>query len=318
MLQHTDAQFDEVLTKRAVALLEDRTDFAVVNGAIPMIPTTVFNGNYKVWKAADFRRRNIEKRANGAEFKRVNIGVEEKSFSCEQEGYEIPVADRNRLENEMEDTTAKMVEDAYAQFDIRLAEKLTVANFKYHKQGNATADKGAGKFVKWDLAGSNPIADIKAFKAEIKERLGVNPDSLLITEDVYTALTENATILARLRTDADKEITTAKLAQFFGLDNIYVMAGAETKSAEGQDAEIGAIQSNVALLYYKGKVAGATAPSAVKCFYNTNTYGAGTNGIIIQTYREEKITADIARVVQDFTIVVSMADGATLLTNVIG
>ena len=123
MLQHTDAQFDEVLTKRAVALLEDRTDFAVVNGAIPMIPTTVFNGNYKVWKAADFRRRNIEKRANGAEFKRVNIGVEEKSFSCEQEGYEIPVADRNRLENEMEDTTAKMVEDAYAQFDIRLAEK---------------------------------------------------------------------------------------------------------------------------------------------------------------------------------------------------
>ena len=61
MLQHTDAQFDEVLTKRAVALLEDRTDFAVVNGAIPMIPTTVFNGNYKVWKAADFRRRNIEK-----------------------------------------------------------------------------------------------------------------------------------------------------------------------------------------------------------------------------------------------------------------
>lgn len=316
MLQHTDAQFDEVLTKRAVALLEDRTDFAVVNGAIPMIPTTVFNGNYKVWKAADFRRRNIEKRANGAEFKRVNLGVEEKTFSCEQEGYEIPVADRNRLEGEMEDTTAKMVEDAYAQFDIRLAEKLTATNFPHVYQGNATAQ--AGKFIKWDLAGSNPIADIKKYKAEIKKRLGVNPDSLLITEDVYIALTENATILARLRTDADKEITTAKLAQFFGLDNIYVMAGAETTTADGQAPEIGAIKSKVALLYYKGKIAGATNPSAVKCFYNTNTYGAGSNGIIIQTYREEKITADVARVVQDFTIVVSMADGAILLTDVIG
>lgn len=317
MIQHTDAQFDEVLTKRAVALLEDRADFAVVNGAIPMIPTTVFNGNYKVWKAADFRRRNIEKRANGTEFKRVNLGVEEKTFSCEQEGYEIPVADRNRLENEMEDTTAKMVEDAYAQFDIRLAEKLVAANFPHAHQGAATAT--AGKFVKWDVANSNPIADIKKYKAEIKKRLGVNPDSLLITEDVYTALTENATILARLRTDADKEITAAKLAQFFGLDNIYVMAGAETTTADGQDEqEIGDIKSNVALLYYKGKVAGATNPSAVKCFYNTNTYGAGTNGIIIQTYREEKITADVARVVQDFTIVVSMADGAILLTDVIG
>lgn len=312
MIQHTDAQFDEVLTKRAIALMEGREDFAVVNGAIPMIPTTVFNGNYKVWSASDFRRRNVEKRASGTEFKRVNLGVKEKQFSCEQEGYEIPIADRNRLENEMEDTTAKMVEDAYANFDIRLAEKLTSANFSNNKVG--TTD-----FVKWDASNSNPIADIKKFKAEIKLALGVNPDSLLITEDVYTALTENATILARLRTDADKEITLEKLAKFFGLDNIYVMAGAETKTADGQDEqEIGLIKSNVALLYYKGKVAGATNPSAVKCFYNTNTYGAGTNGIIIQTYREERITADVARVVQDFTIVVSMPEGAILLTSVIG
>lgn len=312
MIQHTDAQFDEVLTKRAIALMEGREDFAVVNGAIPMIPTTVFNGNYKVWKASDFRRRNIEKRASGTEFKRVNLGVEEKQFACEQEGYEIPVADRNRLEGEMEDTTAKMVEDAYAQFDIRLAEKLTSANFTHNYVG------GTG-FTKWDTANSNPIADIKKFKREIKGRLGVNPDSLLITEDVYVALTENATILARLRTDADKEITLEKLAKFFGLDNIYVMAGAKTTSADGQATQtIGDIASDVALLYYKGRVAGATNPSAVKCFYNTNTYGAGTNGIIIQTYREERITADVARVIQDFTIVVSMADGAILLTDVIG
>lgn len=318
MLQHTDAQFDEVLTKRAIALLEDRADFAVVNGAIPMIPTTVFNGNYKVWKASDFRRRNVEKRANGTEFKRVNIGVEEKQFACEQEGYEIAIADRNRLEGEMDDTTAKMVEDAYAQFDIRLKEKLTVANFAHNHVG-VGADPTAVQFLQWDKAGSNPIADIKKYKAEIKARLGVNPDTLLVTEDVYTALTENATILARLRTDADKDITAEKLAKFFGLDNLYVMAGSETKTADGQDAqEIGHIADGLALLYYKGKTAGATNPSAVKCFYNTNTYGAGTNGIIIQTYREEKITADVARVVQDFTIVVSMADGAILLTNVIG
>ena len=317
MITHTDAQFDEVLTKRAVALLEDRTDFAVVNGAIPMIPTTAYNGNYKVWKAADFRRRNVEKRANGTEFKRVNLGVEERTFACQQEGYEIPVADRNRLENEMEDTTAKMVEDAYAQFDIRLAEKLNDTFFPHAKAGTA-AGTGDNEFIKWDGASSNPIKDIKKFKAEIKARLGVNPDTLLVTEDVYTALTENATILARLRTDADKEINAAKLAQFFGLDNVYVMAGAETTTAEGQDEqEIGAIAGGKALLYYKGRVAGAANPSAVKCFYNTNTYGAGSKGIIIQTYREEKITADVARVVQDFDIVVAMADGAILLKDVI-
>lgn len=318
MINHTDAQFDEVLTKRAVALLEDRADFAVVNGAIPMIPTEVYNGNYKVWNAADFRRRNIAKRANGTEFKRVNLGVKEVAFSCEQEGYEIPVADRNRLVGEMEDTTAKMVEDAYAQFDIRLAEKMTDTYFPHAKTGTANGT-GDNEFIKWDLAASNPIANIKAFKAEIKNRLGVEPDSLLVSEDVYTALTENATILARLRTDADKDITAEKLAKFFGLRNLYVMAGAATSTADGQaDQDIELIKTGVALLYYRGTVDGATNPSAVKCFYNTNTYGAGTKGIIIQTYREEKITADVARVIQDFTIVVAMADGAILLKDVIG
>ena len=48
---------------------------------------------------------------------------------------------------------------------------------------------------------------IKKMKLEIKHALGVNPDSLLITEDIFNALTENATILARLRCDADKELT---------------------------------------------------------------------------------------------------------------
>lgn len=318
MIQHTDAQFDETLTKRAIALLEGREDFAVVNGAIPMIPTEVFNGNYKVWSASDFRRRNIEKRAQGTEFKRVNIGVAEKSFKCEQEGYEIPIPDRNRLANEAEDTSLKMVEDAYAQFDIRLAEKLVSGNFSKVKTGVASSPS-TNQFIKWNQAGSNPIADIKAMKLEIKHALGVNPDSLLITEDIYNALTENATILARLRTDADKDINAQKLAQFFGLKNVYIMAGCKTTTEDGQATQtIGTIATaGTALLYYKGDVAGATTPSTIKCFYNTNTYGAGSNGIIIQTYREEKITSDIIRVVQDFTVVVSMEEGGVLLTSVL-
>ena len=318
MLQHTDAQFDEVLTKRALALLEDRTDFAVASqGAIPMIPTEVYNGNYKVWKAADFRRRNVEKRANGTEFKRVNIGVEDKSFSCDEEGYEIPVADRNRLPMEMEDTTAKMVEDGYAQFDIRLAEKLTTTIFTEYRTGVASAPN-ASQFIQWNKDGATPITDVKKYKKVIKQKLGVDPDSLLISEDTFTALTENAQILARLSTAADKEVTKEKLATFFGLKNIYVMASAQTTTADGQDTQtIGDIAPDRALLYYRGTTDGALIPSTVKCFYNTANYGAGSNGIIIQTYREEKITSDIARIVQDFTVEVSMPEGGLLLDDVL-
>lgn len=318
MLQHTDAQFDEVLTKRALALLEDKSDFAVASqGAIPMIPTEVYNGTYKVWKAADFRRRNVEKRANGAEFKRVNLGVEDKSFSCVEEGYEVPVADRNRLPMEMEDTTAKMVEDGFAQFDIRLAEKMTTSVFTEYRTGHATTADST-HFIQWNKAAATPITDIKAYKKVIKQKLGVEPDSLLISEDTFTALTENAQILARMSSYTDKDVTKEKLAMFFGLKNIYVMASAQTTTADGQATQtVGGIAPDRALLYYRGTTDGALIPSTVKCFYNTANYGAGSNGIIIQTYREEKITSDIARIVQDFVVEVSMPEGGLLLDDVL-
>ena len=75
MLEHTDVQFDEVLTKKAIALLEDRDDFVVANGAIPMIYTDKFNGNYKKYKDADMRRRGIALRAGGEEFKKFTLGL---------------------------------------------------------------------------------------------------------------------------------------------------------------------------------------------------------------------------------------------------
>lgn len=305
MIPHTEAIFDEVLTKRAVALLEDREDFAVMNGAIPLIPTGgAFLGNYKVWKASDFRRRNIVRRASGTDFHRADLGLEPKAFRLEQMGYEIAIDDRENLPGEMEATSAKMVEDAYANLDIELNNMLNTTNFTNY---TAVANK-------WNTANGTPIKDVENAKQAVKGRLGVAPDSMLISEDVFVTLKNNAEILARLRTDADKIITLEKLAGFFGLKNIYVMAGTETTTAEGQATQaIGNISSGKCLVYFKGGE-GVTAPSAIKCFYNDNE----TKGMaIIETYRDNFKRSDIVRVVQDFDIVIAMVDGAQLLTTVL-
>lgn len=305
MIPHTEALFDEVLTKRAIALLEDREDFAVMNGAIPMLPTGgALLGNYKVWKASDFRRRNIVRRASGTDFKRANLGLENKSFRLEQMGYEIAIDDRDVIPGQLEDTSAKMVEDAYANLDIELAGLLNTTNFTNH----------TAVTTPWSSASSTPIEDVqKAIKA-VKGRLGVAPNSMLITEDVWYALLNNAEILARMKTTADKIITKEIIANFFGLKNLYVMAGTETTTADGQATQtIGDIASKKCLIYFKGE-AGVLSPSAVKCFYNDNE----TRGMaIIETYRDNFKRADIVRVVQDFDIVVTMVDGAQLLTGVL-
>lgn len=319
-LQHTDAQFDEILTKKAVALYEDRMDFAVAGqGAIPMIPTPVINGSYKKWKASDFRRRNVEKRASGTDFKRINLDLEDVAYSCKEQGFESAIDDRdaNQIENAFEDMAMKMVEDGFAQFDIELTANLVSSVFTNYKTGHATTADST-HFVQWSEATSTPIDDIDAYKVLIKGQLGVNPDSLLLTEDVFLALKKNAQIIARMSTSADKIVTLEKLKTFFGIPNIYVMAGTQTTTADGQATQtIADIATDTALLYYRGSNDSALTPSAIKCFYNTSNSGSGTNGIILETYRDNQKRSDVARLVQDFTIKATMPEGALLLVDVL-
>ena len=319
-LQHTEAQFDEVLTKKAVALYEDELDFAVAGqGAIPMIPTTAIVGTYKKWTAADFRRRNVEKRASGTDFKRINLGLEDVAYKCEEQGYEFALDDRDagQVEGAFEDAAMKMMEDGFANLDIVLATSMTSSIFTNYKTGHAsTAD--TAHFIQWSEATSTPIDDIDKYKAAIKGQLGTNPDSLLLSEDVFLALKKNAQILARMSSYTDKIVTIEKLKEFFGLKNIYVMAGTYTSTADGQATQtIADIATDVALLYFRGVNDSAFSPSAVKCFYNTSNNGGATKGMTLETYRDNQKRSDVARLVQDFAIKATMPEGAMLLLDVL-
>ena len=321
-LVNTDAQYNEVYTKKAVALLEDKSDFAVVSqGAIPMTPVTQYVATYKMYKASDFRRRYIEKRASGADWKRINLQLKDISFTCEQRGYEKAVDDRHaaQTQNLLENVAMKQVEDGYAEFDIDFASMLTTTNFPTYLTGVASGAQAEGtSVIKWsDKTNSTPIDDIIYAKTVIKNKIGVEPDSLAISEDVYNKLRRNAQILALMSSYADKRITIEKLKEFFELDNIYVMKGAKTSTNEGQSTQTGTnISTGDALLYYRGR-GGTEDAATIQVFYNINTYGAGSNGIIIQTYRDENRSSDVSRVIQDFTTVVSMADGGLLFDSIL-
>ena len=317
-LGHVEAQYDEVLTKEAYGLLQDRMDFAVAQGAIPQVFTTKKNGNFKQFTAADFRRRNAEKRIGGTEFKQVNTHLEDKSYACVQFGYEENVDDDDRVDNHMEQLAEKMMEDGLATFDLALSAKLVAGKFGTDFTGQASgAAYASNQFNKWSTAGATPITDIKEMKRVVKAKIGVNPDSLIIGEDVLNALTENAQILARLRNDADKDVTTATLAKLFGLKNVYVVASAQTTTNQGQATQtMGAIISDVALLYYRGAGNNEFSPATIKCYCYAK-YGSATKGVFIETYRKPAITSDCIRLRQYFTVEIQMAEGGLLLADVI-
>lgn len=306
---HTNVQFDEVLTKKAVALLEDRSDF-ICGQAVPMIGTPATTGNYKIYKNSDFRRNGFEKTAGGAHAKRNHLNLDSKTYSCQEYKSEFAIYDRDRIEGAEVDHAMALMEDGLRTFDLKLASLMTTGVFGADKAG--TTD-----FVKWSDSTSNPVKDIDNYKAEIKGKLGVNPDSLIITRDVFNALKNNAHIIGLLKTTEDKKLTAEKIAYFFELKNVYIMDAVQTSTNMGQTTQtIGFLKTDVALLYLKGSN-GKDAPATLKGFYNNATYGEGNQGVIIQTYRDEPASSDIVRGVVDFDIIVQMADGGIFLNDVI-
>lgn len=315
-LGHTEAQYQDVLTKEAYGLLQDTMEFAVAQGAIPQVFTTKKNGNFKIFSAADFRRRNAERRLGGTEFKQVNTHLEDKSYACAQYGYEENIDDDDRVDNHMEQLAEKMMEDGLATFDLALKAKLVSGQFGTDYTGVASGATG-NQFNKWSTAGATPITDIKNMKAVVKAKIGQNPDSLLIGEDVFTALTENAQVLARLRNDVDKDITTATLAKLFGLKNIYVIGSAQTTTVQGQATQtMGPIIADTALLYYRGAGNNEFSPATIKCYCYAK-YGSATKGVFIETYRKPAITSDCIRLRQYFSIEIQMKEGGLLLSDVV-
>ena len=316
MLDHTDVQFEEVLTKEAIALLEDRNDFAVVNGAIPLIFTDKINGTYKKYSADDMRRRSIAERAGGEEFAKFQMALEDLAFHCKQQGSEFRLDDRDQVEGALEDMGKKMVEDAFANYDIKLANLMVAGKFGTDIQGDNTAT--TGKVLKWTNANSDPVADIEDAKDKISAKLGVEPDTLIITRDVFKALKKNANIKGLLRDTTDRIVTLDKLAELFDLRNVYVLNATATTTNRGQaDQKIERVASGKALLYYRGTAEGALIPSTVKAFAYDGKIGRATKGIGLQTYRMEVITADIIRVVQDFEVVIEIKDGGALFYDIV-
>lgn len=155
----------------------------------------------------------------------------------------------------------------------------------------------------WDQSAATPIDNVRAAKVAIYNRVGLEPNTLIVPWGRFEFLKDNAQIIDRMKyqgfVDVRREnINAAMLATVFNVERVIV-AGAQRNSAnEAKTAVLAPIWPvNTVLL----AVTARTKDHKEPCIGRTFHWGEDGSEIggVIETYREDNKRSDVVRVRMD-------------------
>lgn len=169
-------------------------------------------------------RRIDTKHAPGANVPRVSLKWSDQQFALvdrilhgqvpkelQEEGEAVPGINlRAESLQRVQDLIAMDVEGVTA--DLARNAALYPASNKVTLAGSA----------RWTQTGSTPSADIREAKEAIRMAIGVEPNTLLLSQPAFNGLAENAAILDRFKYTSSESITADMLARYFQLDRVAV------------------------------------------------------------------------------------------------
>lgn len=318
MATNEKATFNRLLTDKAEGLFEDNNDFFALK-AFPYATVTKKLGEYPVFKIEDLYRNTLQERAPEANYAKTNTDIEMKTYTAIEYGVEEYIADETKAElTDVEQKTAdKLMQEGYRNYDQITAEVAFAEGvWATELAGTDSSPNNETTFAKFTDATANVPALFRALKRMVKNKCGRNPDSALMTTDVYDALMENAFIRDLIATTRDAIIDKTFLANVLGLKNIYVTETIINKANYGA-SDMGTIANGKLLLYWNGDGArnSITAPCALKIVRVNYGDINSVSGLGVYTRREEAIDCDVIRVKQRFAPIIQYKEAGCLLTD---
>lgn len=165
----------------------------------------------------------------------------------------------------------------------------------------------------WAAGASNTfLADVKARKATIQSNTGLMPNCLLMDVGTYMSLTEESTVLDKIKYTQKGVLTADLLAAILDLQEVIVAPAVYSTAKElktGLDFTAARIWENTAtkgmgFLFYRPGSAGLKVPSAG---YIARS-GLFPGGIRIETWREESKHQDVYEGAEKIHIVATGLD----------
>lgn len=291
----SDVHVSGPLTNISVAYVQDEETF-IADKVFPSVPVQKQFDQYYVFDKNDFLRNEARKRAPSSESAGGGFGLTTLPYNCDVVAFHKDIDDRVRANAD----TVLSIDAAVAKF---VAQKLWIEKeaswiASYFTTGiwgtdvtGVAAAPGGGQFLQWDQTTSRPRKDIEVGKMAIKRATGFRPNTMVLQEEVFSALTDNAAIRDQFKYTSADSIDEAMMARYFGVQRLFVLGAVSSTGNEGGAQTTNFMAGKHVGLFYTTNAPSLMTPTAGYTF-SWNGYTGAVAGMRTSKLRMEPIKSD--------------------------
>jgi len=285
----SDVHVNKPLTNISIAYLQDQTQYISAK-VFPNVPVQKQSDVYFKYDKGEWHNANAKPRAPGTESAGTGYTLSNDTYFCKPFALHKDVPDQLR---QNADQPLDMDRDATlitTRSILLTQEKNWMTN--YFTTGVWGTDVDVSMGTQWSASGSTPISTLCTYVTAVEKSTGFKPNTLVISNDVWAAIRNNADFLDRISVTVDKIMTTDLLARLIEVERVFVSSAVENTAKEGLTASMNWLSSKGAMLCYAAPNPGLMAPSAGYTFSWSGLYGAGDNGLRTLKFRMQNLASD--------------------------
>jgi hypothetical protein len=312
-----DVHVNAPLTNISIAYLQNQDEF-VSDKVFPNLPVQKESNLYFTYPKQQWFRSDAQKRGPSTESAGSGYEIDSDSYFCEVYGLHKDIDDRVRANadqpiNPDREATTFVSRGLALRREKDWASKYFVANIW---TGSSTG-ADITPTTKWGVSGSVPITDLRTQIYAMKKKTGFRPNTLILPDDVWAVLQDNADFTDRISIGRDKILTKDFLAQILEIPRVFIAGAVEDTANEGATAAMNWLYSNQCLLVYAAPTPSLMHPSAGYTFSWNGYLGAGGQGQRIKRFRMEEINSDRVEGEMTYDQKIVAPDLGVFFTNVL-
>ena len=205
---------------------------------LPAVPVNTKSAEYYVYPQGERHAFPDDQMATSSKARtitetRTKDNIAAKLYGLHNEVFSETLQEQTEPLDEMVDATDAVNEGLAFKREIRHAALMQLAS-----NYSATNQFPLGAGAKWDVPGSNPVADIKAALAALWMGRGASAKVAWCGREVWDVLCQHPAILEIFKFVEGGLATPAMFARIFGLDGMLVGSARKDTSNEGQATRV--------------------------------------------------------------------------------
>jgi len=324
----SDLHINQPLTNVSVAWIPNVKDY-VCTQVFPEVPVQKQSDLFWKWSKSDWRRTDVVKRAPGTESAGVGWNYDTDTYFAHVYAVHRDIDDQVRANADSNfrldsDSTKFITNQLLLKRELDWNAKYFQPNVWDTEYEGVSAGVGAGEFLQWNDAASDPIKDVQGWLIEFRLLTGLTPTKMVIGSEVMRQLKNHPDLIDRIKYTQKGVVTEDLISSLFGIQLLVSYASHTTvpriNGAREQDAAATysfIADTKSALIVYTPDAPGLLTPAAGYTFIWNGYHAGNSQGIRIKQFRMEHIAADRIEGEMTYDQKVISADAGIFLKTVV-